>query len=130
PQVATESITARISRGLGRTPIHIFLAIVALIWLAPKIGLLVTSFRPRSDIQATGWWEILSTLRLTLVNSTDVLNAQGMAPAFLNSVIISVPSTLIPLTLCSLAAYGFSWLKFPYKDSLFLIVVALMMVSV
>jgi alpha-glucoside transport system permease protein len=130
PRAATETISARILRGMGRTPVHIFLAVVAIIWLAPTIGLLVTSFRPRSDIQSSGWWDILATLRLTLVNYQDVLGAQGMGQAFVNSVVISVPSTLLPLFLCSLAAYGFSWLKFPYKDSLFLIVVALMMVPV
>ena len=129
-RASTESLSSRIVRNLGRTPVHIFLAIVAVIWLAPTIGLLVTSFRPRSDIQSSGWWDILATLRLTLVNYQDVLGGQGMGQAFLNSVIISVPSTLLPLLLCSLAAYGFSWLKFPFKDSLFLIVVALMMVPV
>jgi alpha-glucoside transport system permease protein len=129
-RASTETLSARVIRNLGRTPVHIFLAIVAVIWLAPTIGLLVTSFRPRSDIQATGWWEILSTLRLTLVNYEDVIQGQGMAQAFLNSIIISVPSTLLPLALCTLAAYGFSWLKFRFRDTLFLIVVALMMVPV
>ena len=127
---STDALSARIVRSLGRTPVHLALAIVAVIWLAPTIGLLVTSFRPRSDIQASGWWDILSNLRLTIVNYQDVLQAQGMGPAFLNSVIISVPSTLLPVALCSLAAYGFSWLKFRFKDPLFLVVVALMMVPV
>jgi len=129
-RASSETVSARVVRILGRTPVHIFLAVVAVIWLAPTIGLLVTSFRPRSDIQATGWWEILSTLRLTLVNYEDVIQGQGMAQSFLNSIIISVPSTLLPLALCSLAAYGFSWLKFRFKDTLFLVVVALMMVPV
>ncbi|MHB8459807.1 MAG: carbohydrate ABC transporter permease [Candidatus Limnocylindrales bacterium] len=127
---STDTMSGRIVRNLGRAPVHIALAVVAVIWLAPTIGLLVTSFRPRSDIQASGWWEVLSTLRLTLINYQDVLQGQGMGAAFLNSVIISVPSTLLPLALCSLAAYGFSWLKFRFKDTLFLIVVALMMVPV
>ncbi len=72
---------------------------VALIWLAPTIGLLVTSFRPRTDIQATGWWETLSTLRFTTENYEQVLNAQGMGQAFINNMIIAIPSTLLPLTL-------------------------------
>jgi alpha-glucoside transport system permease protein len=125
-----ESASARILRSLNRTPIHIFLGIVAVIWLAPTIGLLVTSFRPRTDIQSSGWWDILSTLRFTAINYESVLNAQGMSRAFLNSVIISVPSTLLPLLICSLAAYAFSWLRFPFRDTLFLVVVALMMVPV
>jgi alpha-glucoside transport system permease protein len=126
PQARTTS--ARILRSLNRTPIHIALAIVALIWLAPTIGLLVTSFRPRSDIQNTGWWETITTLRFTLDNYAQVIGAQGMGEAFVNNMIIAIPSTLIPLTLASMAAYAFSWLRFPGRDTLFLIVVALLLV--
>jgi alpha-glucoside transport system permease protein len=125
-----ETVSARILRVLNRTPIHIFLGIVAIIWLAPTIGLLVTSFRPRTDIQSTGWWEVLSTLRFTTVNYESVINANGMGQSFINSVIISVPSTLLPLGVCSLAAYAFSWLRFPFRDTIFLVIVALMMVPV
>jgi alpha-glucoside transport system permease protein len=127
---ARETASARLLRGLNRTPIHIVLGIVAVIWLAPTIGLLVTSFRPRTDIQSTGWWDVLGTLRFTAENYTQVLNADGMGQSFLNSLIISIPSTLLPLVVCSLAAYAFSWLKFPFRDSIFLVVVALMMVPV
>ncbi len=122
------TLTGRIVKALNRTPIHIALAIIGLIWLAPTVGLLVTSFRPRSDIQATGWWETLSTLRFTAENYSAVLGANGMLQAFVNNLIISIPSTLLPLTIASMAAYAFSWVKFPFRDGLFLIVVALLMV--
>src|SRR3954471_5233841 len=125
-----ETISARILRSLNRTPVHIFLGIVAVIWLAPTIGLLITSFRPRTDIQSTGWWETLGTLRFTTENYQGVLDAAGMGQSFINSLIILIPSTLLPLAVCSLAAYAFSWLRFPFRDSIFLIIVALMMVPV
>ena len=114
---------------LNRTAIHVFLALIGLIWLVPTLGLLVTSFRPRADIQATGWWEI-SNLHLTLDNYSQVLQAQGMFQAFLNTIFITVPSTLLPLAICAMAAYAFSWMRFPFRDSLFLIVVGLLMVPV
>jgi alpha-glucoside transport system permease protein len=114
---------------LNRTAIHVFLALIGLIWLVPTLGLLVTSFRPRADIQSTGWWEI-SNLHLTLENYRQVLEAQGMLQAFLNTVFIAVPSTLLPLAICAMAAYAFSWMRFPFRDSLFLIVVGLLMVPV
>ena len=114
---------------LNRTAIHVFLALIGLIWLVPTLGLLVTSFRPRADIQATGWWEI-SHLHLTLDNYSQVLQAQGMFQAFLNTIFITVPSTLLPLAICAMAAYAFSWMRFPFRDSLFLIVVGLLMVPV
>jgi alpha-glucoside transport system permease protein len=124
------TLAGRIVRMISRTPIHIALGLIGLVWLAPTIGLLVTSFRPRTDIQATGWWETLSTLRFTTENYEQVLNAQGMFGAFVNNMIISIPSTLIPLAICSMAAYAFSWIRFPFRDSLFLLVVALLMVPV
>jgi len=122
------TLSGRIVKAINRTPIHIALGLIALIWLAPTIGLLVTSFRPRSDIQATGWWETLSTLRFTTENYSAVLNAQGLLGSFVNNIIISIPSTLLPLTIASMAAYAFSWVKFPFRDSIFLLVVALLMI--
>jgi alpha-glucoside transport system permease protein len=132
PQVTARerTTTERIVRFLNKTPIHIALGIVALIWLAPTIGLFVTSFRPRSDIQVTGWWESFLQFRYTLSNYAEVLSGQGMLQAFVNTLLIAVPSTLIPLVLASMAAYAFSWLHFPFRDGLFLLVVALLMIPV
>jgi alpha-glucoside transport system permease protein len=124
------TMSERIVRFLGRTPIHLALGFIALIWLLPSVGLLITSFRPRADIQVSGWWEILGNLRLTLDNYSQVLQGQGMLPAFLNSVYITVPSTILPLLIASLAAFGFAWVRFPFRDTLFLIVIGLMMVPI
>jgi alpha-glucoside transport system permease protein len=117
-------------RFLGKTPVHIALVLIALIWLIPTVGLLVTSFRPREDIQVTGWWESFFQFNYTLENYQEVLTAQGMLPAFINTLMIAIPSTLIPLALASMAAYAFSWLNFPGRDALFLLVVAMMMIPV
>ncbi|MBA3475918.1 MAG: carbohydrate ABC transporter permease [Actinobacteria bacterium] len=122
------TLSGRIVRALNRTPIHVALGLIALVWLAPTVGLLVTSFRPRSDIQVTGWWESFLQFRYTFENYATVLGSQGMLDAFRNTVLIAVPSTLIPVTLASMAAYAFSWLHFPFRDALFLLVVALLMI--
>ena len=114
---------------LNRTAIHVFLALIGLIWLVPTLGLLVTSLRPRADIQSTGWWNIFN-MHLTLENYRQVLEAQGMLQSFVNTVFIAVPSTLLPLAICAMAAYAFSWMRFPFRDTLFLIVVGLLMVPV
>ena len=85
---------------LNRTPIHIALGLIALIWLAPTVGLLVTSFRPRSDIQVDRLVGELPPRSASRSRTTsEVLNAQGMLQAFINTFIIAVPSTLLPLTL-------------------------------
>jgi alpha-glucoside transport system permease protein len=124
------TLSGRIVKALNRTPIHIILGIVAIVWLVPTIGLLITSFRPRNDIASTGWWETLGTLRFTIENYAEVLGAQGILGAFVNSLIITIPSTIMPIFLASLAAYAFSWLRFPLRDTLFLLTVALLMVPI
>jgi alpha-glucoside transport system permease protein len=132
PRVTTQEKTRsqRLVRFLNKSPIHIALGVIAVIWLAPTIGLFVTSFRPRSDIQVTGWWESFLQFRYTLSNYAEVLSGQGMLQAFVNTLLIAIPSTLIPLVLASMAAYAFSWLHFPFRDGLFLLVVALLMIPV
>jgi alpha-glucoside transport system permease protein len=123
------TLAGRVVAGLNRSAIHFVLGFIGLVWLVPTIGLLVTSFRPRQDIQATGWWDI-AQLHLTLDNYRQVLEAQGMLQAFLNTIFIAVPSTLIPITICALAAYAFSWIRFPFRDTLFLIVIGFLLVPV
>jgi alpha-glucoside transport system permease protein len=121
----------RAVRWLRKTPVHIALIAVSLIWLMPTIGLLITSFRPRSEIQNTGWWTIFTgNIDFTLENYTQVLEAQGMLDGFLNSVSITVPSTLLPLVLASFAAFAFAWVNFPMRDTLFLGVIALLLIPI
>ena len=126
PRTASE----RLVRMVGRSPVHIILGLIALVWLVPSIGLLVTSFRPSADMRATGWWTILFEPRFTLANYERVIEAEGMGGAFINSVLITVPSTLMPLVIASMAAFALAWVKFPFRDTVFLVIVALLMVPV
>jgi alpha-glucoside transport system permease protein len=115
---------------ITKTPVHIGLIGIAVIWLVPTVGLAVTSFRPRPDIAASGWWTSFSHWDFTLKNYDLVLNANKMAPSFLNSALIAIPSTLLPLFFGALAAFAFSWIRFPFRDTIFLAIVALMVVPV
>jgi alpha-glucoside transport system permease protein len=174
------------------------LLLLVLIWSIPTLGLLVSSFRTRFDIQSTGWWNILphhewemvSTLdpkalgldpngvmtvegatgtfeelragieapdgktRVTWVGNkrlgtievqkktwavtwdftldnykqvllgsgveaknpdgtVELLPGQDMSQAFLNSLAVSIPSTVIPILIAAFAAYAFAWMHFP-----------------
>ncbi len=129
-ELEPETRSARIVRFLSRTPIHIALVALAVIWLVPTLGLAVTSFRPRPDISSTGWWDVVRDPSFTLHNYEAVFDAAGMGRAFLNSLFITIPSTLIPLTVGSLAAFAFAWIRFPFRDTLFLTLVALMVVPI
>ena len=127
---APESGSGRLARALERGPLHVVLLGVAALWLVPTIGLAITSFRPRPDIGSSGWWTAITDLSLTLHNYDLVLNAAKMGPSFVNSIFITIPSTLLPLTIGAMAAYAFSWISFPFRDTIFLTIVALMIVPI
>jgi len=96
----------------------------------PTVGLALTSFRKPPAIASSGWWHSLTQWDWTLHNYSSVINATGMGHAWVNSVIITVPATILPLTLGALAAFGFAWVPFPFRDTLFLIIIALMIVPI
>ena len=51
-----------------------------------------------------------------------------MGDAFLNSLLVTIPSVVIPITIAAFAAYAFAWMEFPGKSFLFVVVVGLMVV--
>ncbi len=112
--------------------VRITLLVVALIWLFPVAGVLVTSFRPESVVNDTGWWTVFAhpfrATEWTLQNYREVLGAGGFGNAMLNSLAVTIPSTVIPITIAAFAAYAFSWMRFPGRHLMFVGVVALMVV--
>jgi alpha-glucoside transport system permease protein len=129
-QVRATTRSERMVRFVTRTPLHIVLIGISLLWLVPTVGLALTSFRKPPAIASSGWWHSLTQWDWTLKNYDAVINATGMGHAWVNSVIITVPATILPLTLGALAAFGFAWVPFPFRDTLFLIIVALMIVPI
>jgi alpha-glucoside transport system permease protein len=125
-----ESLSTRIVGFITRTPLHIALIVIAVIWLVPTVGLAITSFRPRGDIQASSWWSSLFNWDFTLSNYDEVLSRGNMDSAFVNSLVITIPSTLLPLAIGALAAYAFAWIRFPFRDTIFLLIVALLIVPI
>ncbi|MCE5209721.1 MAG: carbohydrate ABC transporter permease, partial [Chloroflexi bacterium] len=189
------------------------LLLIVIIWSIPTLGLLVSSFRTRYDIQTTGWWkifphrawetiatydpkelgldpngvmtvegvtgtfeelragikspdgdtqvtwvgnkrlgkievqqkvwtviwdftldnyrEVLSAKEVTITSpdgTVQVIPGQNMQQAFLNSLAVAVPSTIIPILIAAFAAYAFAWMDFPGRKFFFTVVVGLMVV--
>ena len=187
------------------------LALLVLLWLIPVVGVFVSSFRERFDIQTTPWWNVLphrgwvttktidpralgldangqmtvegvtatfeemragveegdtrliwignrrigniqvqerqwtTTANLNLENYRQVLQGKDVeirhadgtletvrgddfSSALLNSLTVSIPSTVIPILIAAFAAYGFAWMNFPGKRFWFTLVVALLVV--
>ncbi len=110
--------------------LHIALFALCVIWLIPSVGLLITSFRPQDAISSSGWWTAFSPARFTAENYSLVLNAQGMGSSFVNSFLITLPGTLLPIIIGALAAYAFAWIEFRGRDVIFLIVLALLVIPI
>ena len=188
------------------------LLLLVIVWTIPTLGIFVSSFRNREDIDSSGWWSILphrewqavETIdtqeagldpdgvmeikgvsgtfdelregieapdgsRITWVGnkrlgkievqqrvwtvswdftldnyrqvlagqsieftkpdgSVEVVPGDNMIGAFQNSLAVAVPSTVIPILIAAFAAYAFSWMKFPGRKPLFIMVVALLVV--
>ncbi len=127
------------------------LLILCIVWTLPTLGLLVSSFRPPDAVRTTGWWTAFNPAReregtaFTLDNYRQVLlgkdvtfvNAEGeevqasgdnLSNAFLNSIAVTLPSTVIPILIAAFAAYGFAWMRFSGRRPLFILVVALLVV--
>ncbi|MBI9106768.1 MAG: carbohydrate ABC transporter permease [Spirochaetales bacterium] len=60
----------------------------------------------------------------------NTISRQGnnFSDAVLNSIAVSIPATIIPILIAAFAAYAFSWMEFPGRKPLFIIVVALLVV--
>ncbi|PZF84460.1 carbohydrate ABC transporter permease [Jiangella anatolica] len=103
--------------------------IIAVLWTLPTFGLLLTSFRPEQSLKTTGWWTWFTNPELTLQNYDEVLyGATALSTYFINSIVITIPAVIIPVTLACLAAYAFAWMNFPYRDTIFVAVFALQIV--
>ena len=118
-----------ILQGIQRSLLHIVVIGLTIIWIVPTVGLLVSSFRPAFLIITTGWWTALAPpFQFTLKNYSDMLDQSNLGQAMFNSFMVSIPSTVIPVTIAAFAAYAFAWMKFPLRDWIFLAFVGLLAV--
>ena len=204
--------SAKRSRLTGAILVNGALAIICLLWTLPTLGLLVSSFRPRSDIATTGWWTVFphqayttaqqielgrgfeldnpfevpglgvtvtdqqlrdgftlpdgrqlswanrrqrvigvqergwtTNANFTTSNYANVLvgqdytytnpdgsttteQGQDLSQAFISSLTIAIPATVIPILIAAFAAHGFAWMRFPGRRFMFAMVVALLVV--
>ena len=125
------SLVSRLAGKASGGVMRVFLILVALFWLMPTVGLLVSSFRGPTDIAASGWWKVFTTpAQLTLDNYKNLLDNDTVTSSFLNTVLITVPATLLVVIIGSLAGYAFAWLDFPGRDWWFMVVVGLLVVPI
>jgi alpha-glucoside transport system permease protein len=131
PTVIAEPTSAKLVRWLGKTPVYLVLAFIGLLWLVPTLGLFFTSLLPSSVIGTSGWWDALAEPSVaTLDNYRAIFDNQAITSAIWTTLWIALGATFLPIFVASLAAYAFSWLEFPGRDWIFLVVVALLVVPI
>jgi alpha-glucoside transport system permease protein len=112
--------------------VRITIVVVVLLWLIPTAGVLITSFRPEELADSSGWWTVFGHLfdhaQWTLENYRQALDTEGFSNAFLNSMAVALPATVIPITIAAFAAYAFSWMEFRGRYVMFVAVVGLLVV--
>jgi alpha-glucoside transport system permease protein len=126
---ATQPAARRPARPRRGLILHLSVVFLMVIWAVPTVGLLVSSFRPQSELSTSGWWTALAPpYHFTMENYRDVIGQSGIGSAFVNSLFIAIPATIIPIFVAAFAAYAFSWMQFPGRDVLFVVVVGLLVV--
>jgi alpha-glucoside transport system permease protein len=130
---AAEGVLALSNFGyrLQRLPLHVVIIIFCAVWVIPTVGMVINSFRALPDMQAAGWWTTLFPPHgFTLASYQQVLNIEGVQPSIVTSVLITIPATVIQLTVATMGAYAFAWMKFPGKNIFFIVIVGLMVVPI
>ena len=198
---------------IGLLLVNGVLLLLVIVWSIPTLGLFISSFRDRFDIQTSGWWTVVphrewetvteldpkelgldpqgvmsvegvegtfeelregvespdgdtrvtwvgnrrlgrievqqrvwtTNWNFTLANyeqvlfgrdtevtkadgTVEVVPGQDMTQAFLNSVTVAIPATIIPILIAAFAAYAFAWMHFPGRRLMFILVVGLLVV--
>ena len=109
--------------------------VITIIWTVPTLGLLVTSFKTNEKILGEAWWTSLLNPDFTLENyrgvflgdGTESLSS-GVLPYYVNSIVITLPATIFPIVIATMAAYALAWIRFRGSNFLFFSIFALQIV--
>ena len=109
-----------------RVAIHLTAWAAGLIWIIPFMGILMASIRPQREL-IHGWWNI-SEITISLNNFLNAWNhpTAPIGQGLKNSLIVTIPATILPLILATLAAYGLLRLRFPGRKLILIGIVLLL----
>jgi alpha-glucoside transport system permease protein len=124
-----ESVAAKIVRWAAKSPVHIVLVVVGLLWLVPTFGLFITALLPAEVFNSQGWWKFFSKPSLTTFkNYSDLWNNSDIPHSLGTTAQIAIGGTVLPILVAALAGYAFAWVDFPGRDWLFIIVIGMLVV--
>ena len=115
----------RSSRVVGRILLYFLLISVSLWFIAPLFWMFMSSFMP---LEQVGVFPVEWIPRVWQPeNYTDALKFWKFGTTFRNTMLITVFSLVGDIVSCTVVAYGFSRFRFPFRDTLFLILLATLM---
>jgi len=123
-------MTVKSTRSTSKVSLLV-LSVLAIIWLLPTIGLLITSVRERTEAQRTGWWDVILnplSQKWELGSYASVLSESDLGKSFISSLAVTIPATILPLLFAAYAAYGFTFLKFKGREFYFALIIGLLVV--
>jgi ABC-type glycerol-3-phosphate transport system permease component len=108
---------------IGRAPRWVVFVVgaIALVWMIPIIGVVVTSIRPPDEV-VLGWWR-LDNFTFTLSAWTRIWDEYPIAPAIATTFVLATIGTLGTMLLTPAAAYAFHFLKFRSRRLLLIIII-------
>jgi alpha-glucoside transport system permease protein len=109
------------------------MTVLGLLWTIPTLGLLVDSFRSRDDSTTSGWWTGIFNpfgTGWTFDNYSRALSDGQIGGSFLNSFVVAIPATIIPIMFAAFAAYAFTFMEFKGRDVLFILIVGVLVVPI
>ena len=111
--------------------VKVVILVLCILWMIPAVGVILTSFRTEDAAKSSGWWTVItnfSSYGWTGSNYSDAWTNADLGPAFLNSLAIALPATFIPILIAAFAAYAFTFMEFKFRDTLFIIIVSMLVV--
>ena len=102
---------------------RLFLYLSVILWLLPLIAIMLVSLRSLSDLNAGNYWGIPTELNF-FQNYSRVFVRSPMATYFLNSLIITIPTTIITLIISSMSGFTLAIHKFKFNMFIFAMFIA------
>ncbi len=115
----------------SRIIVNVVLAVIAIFWLVPAVGLAIISLRPESTFEQSGWWTVITApAQLTFSNYQALFGqgfkAGGVLNSLLTSLAITVPVTILVTVISSLSAYSLVFGRWRGRTVVFLLIVAML----
>ncbi|WP_210529686.1 carbohydrate ABC transporter permease [Rubellimicrobium arenae] len=100
--------------------------LVAILWFLPVLWVVTMSLKPNSELMRSTWGFI--PYPFTLQNYADLVRLATVPRWLTNSLIVAVGMTILVLVVSSLAGYAFARLQFPFKRTIFVLMIAGLMI--